>query len=107
MNIQDQISLVKKEVINHFNQNAKHTGIASPDLFANEQNHIIEIGTSILCTKWKIGYEGGSFVQSFVNNDLMGAISRADSTTYKGFKFFASLMYNVGMPSSLYNLNNN
>jgi hypothetical protein len=107
MNVQDQISLVEKEVINHFNKNAKYTGIASPDLFADEQRHIIEIGTSILCTKWKIGYEGGSFVQSFVNNDLMGAIGRADSTTYKGFKFFASLMYNVGKPIELCRLESN
>jgi hypothetical protein len=101
MDITEQIKIVKAEVINHFNENAKYTGIASPDLFADEQNHIIEIGTSILCTKWKVGFEGGGFVKSFVNNDLIGAIGRADSTTYKGFKFFASLIYNVSMPYSL------
>ncbi len=100
MNVLDQIEIVKKEVINHFNQNAEYTGVAN--LGESEKDHIIQIGTSILCTKWKVGYEGGSFVQSFVNNDLMGAIGRADGTSYKGFKFFASLMYNVGMPMSLY-----
>jgi hypothetical protein len=52
----------------------------------------------MLCTKWDIGYPGGGFVQAFVNNDLMRAIGSADGTSYKGFKFFAQLMYNVGMP---------
>jgi hypothetical protein len=103
MNTLEKIEIVKAEVINHFNQNAKYTGIASPDLFADEQNHIIEIGTSILCTKWEIGYAGGGFVHAFVNNDLMGALGSADGTTIKGFKFFASLVYNVGMPTNLIN----
>jgi hypothetical protein len=31
----------------------------------------------------------------------MGAIGRADNTSYKGFKFFASLVYNVGTPIKL------
>ena len=105
MNVQNQIEIVKKEVVNHFNQNAEYTGVAN--LGESEKNHIIEIGTSILCTKWKVGYEGGSFVRTFVNNDLMGAIGRADGTSYKGFKFFASLMYNVGKPMVLCQIESN
>ena len=99
MNPLEKIEIVKKEVVDHFNKNAEYTGVA--ELSESEKNHIIEIGTSILCTKWEVGYEGGSFVKSFVNNDLMGAIGRTDGTSYKGFKFFASLMYNVGMPYSI------
>ena len=99
MDIQKQIETVRSMVASHYIQNAIYCGVSG--LNAEEQNHIIKIGTSILCTKWGVGYEGGSFVQSFVNNDLMGAIGRADSTSYKGFKFFASLTYNIGMPAEL------
>jgi hypothetical protein len=99
MDIQKQIETVKSIVAAYYVQNAIYCKISG--LNAEEQNHIINIGTSILCTKWGVGYEGGSFVQSFVNNDLLGAIGRADETSYKGFKFFAALMYNVGMPSEL------
>lgn len=105
MNVQDQISLVEKEVKKFYDQNANYCGLSS--LTQDETDHIIRIGTSILCTKWKIGYPGGGFVQNFVSNNLMGAIGAADSTTIKGFKFFGQIMYNIGMPSSLYNLNEN
>ncbi len=105
MNIQDQISLVEAEVKEFYIQNAEYCGVSN--LSANEADHIIRIGTSILCTKWKIGYPGGGFVQHFVNNNLIGALGAADSTTIKGFKFFGQIMYNIGMPSSLYTLNNN
>ena len=99
MDIQKQIETVRSLVASYYVQNAAYCKISN--LNGEEQSHIIEIGTSILCTKWGVGYAGGSFVQSFVNNDLLGAIGRADETSYKGFKFFASLMYNVGMPSEL------
>ena len=33
----------------------------------------------------------------------MGALGSADGTTIKGFKFFASLVYNVGIPTNLIN----
>ena len=101
MNTVEQIEKVKELVSNYFNQNVEWLNLSH--LSEDEKSHIIQIGTSILCTKWDVGFAGGGFVQSFVNNDLMGAIGSADSTSYKGFKFFASLMYNVGVPSSLFN----
>ena len=94
MNTLEQIEKVKELVSNYFNQNEVWLNLSH--LSEDEKSHIIQIGTSILCTKWEVGFAGGGFVQSFVNNDLMGAIGSADSTSYKGFKFFASLMYNVG-----------
>ena len=100
MDILEKNQIVKDLVIEHFNKNAEYTGVET--LSGSDKNHLIDIGTSILCTKWGVGYAGGSFVQSLVSNDLMGAIGRADSTSYKGFKFFASLMYNVGAPSELF-----
>ena len=96
MNIQDQISLVEKEVKGFYEANA--TWCKLENLSENEKSHIIRIGTSILCTKWKIGYEGGGFVQAFVSNNLMGALGQADDTTIKGLKFFSGLSYNIGKP---------
>jgi hypothetical protein len=99
MTREEEINIVRAEVETYLDDNAQWTGLS--EISQSERSHIIEIGTSILCTKWKVGYEGGSFVQSFVANDLMGAIGRADTTSYKGFKFFASLIYNVGIPTKL------
>lgn len=63
--------------------------------------HVINTGASILCTKWGIGYPGGSFVQAVVNNDLMAAVGRADNINVHALKFYCQLMYNVGMPANL------
>jgi hypothetical protein len=60
------------------------------------RSHIVNIGTSILCTKWGIGYPGGSFVQAVVGNDLMGAFSRADSINKDAMGFYCKLLYNIG-----------
>lgn len=99
MSREEQIAIVREIVEKQLVFNGEFCGLTN--LTQSEKAHIIDIGTSILCTKWSVGWEGGSFVQSFVNNDLMGAIGRADNTSYKGFKFFASLIYNVGMPIEL------
>ena len=77
MNISDQISTVRKVVEDFYKSNAEWCNVAN--LSEKEISHIIEIGTSILCTKWKVGYEGGGFVQHFVNNNLMGALGAADA----------------------------
>ena len=95
----DQIKIVKKSVEAFFDENAQYTGLTS--IGEEAKAHIINMGTSILCTKWKIGYEGGGFVKSVVDNDLMGAVGSADGTSIKGLKFFAQLMYNTAVPSSL------
>jgi hypothetical protein len=60
------------------------------------REHIIRIGTSIMCTKWKVGYPGGSFVQAICDNDLQGAFGRADSTNLDCIKFYVTLCYNLG-----------
>lgn len=48
--------------------------------------HILEIMVSIMATRDKTSYAGGSFVKSVVNNDLFGAINRADSECLKHLK---------------------
>lgn len=98
-----QIEIVKKLVEDSFDENAMYTGIND----MNEENkaHIINIGTSILCTKWEIGFEGGGFVLAVVDNDLMKAVGSADGTSLKGLKFFASLLYNTSRPISIIHAN--
>tara|TARA_R110002111_G_scaffold161244_1_gene227650 strand:- start:458 stop:754 length:297 start_codon:yes stop_codon:yes gene_type:complete len=92
----EQIKIVKKLVEVSFDENAMYSGI--DDMNEENKNHIINIGTSILCTKWEIGFEGGGFVQAVVANDLMKAVGSADGTSLKGLKFFASLLYNIANP---------
>ena len=99
----EQIKIVKKLVEDSFDENAMYTGI--DDMNEENKAHIINIGTSILCTKWEIGFEGGGFVQAVVNNDLMKAIGSADGTSLKGLKFFASLLYNTPRPMALIHAN--
>lgn len=67
-----------------------HTAVKS------SRDHIVNIGTSVLCTKWGVGFPGGSFVQAVVNNDLAGAFGRADSINSDCIKFYSMLLYNTG-----------
>ena len=98
----EQIKIVKKLVEVSFDENAMYSGI--DDMNEENKAHIINIGTSILCTKWEIGFEGGGFVQAVVANDLMKAVGSADGTSLKGLKFFASLLYNTPRPMTLIHL---
>jgi hypothetical protein len=99
----EQIKIVKKLVEDSFDENAMYTGI--DDMNEENKTHIINIGTSILCTKWEIGFAGGGFVRAVVDNDLMKAVGSADGTSLKGLKFFASLLYNTPRPMSLIHAN--
>ena len=92
----EQIKIVKQLVEDSFDENAMYTGI--DDMNEENKAHIIHIGTSILCTKWEIGFAGGGFVQAVVDNDLMKAVGSADGTSLRGLKFFASLLYNTVKP---------
>jgi hypothetical protein len=62
--------------------------------FHAERAHVIECGLSILCTKWGLGYPGGSFVQAMVDNDLTQAFGRADHINVNAIRFYVSLLYN-------------
>ena len=92
----EKIQVVKEVVKNYIQNNWEYAGLTVED---SMNNHIVEIGTSIMCTKWEIGYEGGGFVQAVVNNDLQGAIGRADSTNIRALKLYCQMMYNLGMPN--------
>lgn len=91
-----KIEVVKELVTNYLGLNEWQAGLKElPDA---DLDHIIQIGTSILCTKWQIGYSGGGFVQAVVENDLQRAFANADNVNVKALKFYCQLMYNVGMP---------
>ena len=67
----------------------------------DEYQHIINIGESILCTKWNVGYPGGSFVQAVVENNLQLAFSRADYINRKYIPLYIGLMQSVHFPKEL------
>ena len=70
--------------------------IPSEHINQTDMNQLVDIGTSIMCTKWEIGNIGGNFVQSIVNNDLNGAINHGDHVCSRCLKFFTTLHYNLG-----------
>lgn len=63
-------------------------------LTAEEMDHIINVGVSVLQTR-DGGIRGGSFVQSIVHNDLSGSHTRADSTNRKVIPFYITLKDHV------------
>ena len=96
----DQIQKVKSLVEDYYNKSLESTE-NNPVLSDQQREHVIQTGTSILCTKWKIGYLGGGFVEAVVDNNLTQAVGRADGTNVKMLPFYCKLIYNVGMPMEL------
>ena len=64
--------------------------------------HVEDIGTSILCTKWKVDYPGGSFAQAVVNNELRQSFNFADSVCRQALHFFVVMVSNVDMPVEIW-----
>lgn len=99
MDTEQIINTVRELVSEYLNKNLNL--IPTQHAINNESvQHILSIGTSILCTKWKVGYSGGSFVQSVVDNKLTEAFGRADSVNRDCMSFYVSMITNVGMPKS-------
>jgi hypothetical protein len=83
-----------KKIVDEFISN-KLTNSWEPIYIDDEtEEHVKRICVSILCTKHKIGYPGGSFVQAVVNNDLMGAFGKADHINKNFIGLYAELLYN-------------
>ena len=51
-------------------------------------DHVVNIVTSIICTRDNVSYPGGSFVQAVCNNDLDGAVARADAGNIRLLRFY-------------------
>ena len=67
----------------------------------DEYQHILNIGESILCTKWNVGYPGGSFVKAVVENNLQLAVTRADYINRKYIPLYIGLMQSIYFPKEL------
>jgi hypothetical protein len=100
MNLEEQQEIVRTLVSDYFDKYATESILYN--YVMAESEHIIYIGTSVLCTKWNVGYPGGDFVKSIVDNDLAGAFSRADHINQHCIKFYVMLMHNVGAPTILF-----
>jgi hypothetical protein len=86
---------IKDAVTKYLDSNSFMTGIADLAFNPEKREHIIECGTSILCTKWKVGYKGGSFVQAVVDNNLMEAFGNADIINQQALRFYVTMLYNM------------
>jgi hypothetical protein len=93
----EQIENIRKQVQAYFNQNAQNYIPNFVYLREEDKNHIVNIGTGIICTRHNVGYSGGSFVQSIVNNDLQGTFATADDININAIRFYLMMMYNMGV----------
>ena len=60
----------------------------------NVSEHIIDIITSVLMTRTKVKI-GGDFAQAVVNNDLNGAIGKADSEVLNNLALIVKANHNI------------
>lgn len=51
--------------------------------------HNLDIMVSIMCTRDKVSYPGGGFVEAVVANKLVEAVTRADSDNLRVIKLLA------------------
>ena len=77
---------IKNAVKEYYHKNISTVGI--PD-----EEHIINIGTSIMMEKWGIERNPGSFVRAICNNKLMEAFAHADHINRINIYFYI-LLYN-------------
>lgn len=70
------------DIVNQYRKAAEEFaleyGVTSP--------HIVNIISSVMMTRDGKGISGGGFVHSIVENDLFGAVSKADSECYNNLK---------------------
>jgi hypothetical protein len=57
--------------------------------FPNVSDHNIQMMVSIMATRDKTSYSGGGFVEAVCANDLVGAVTRADSDNIRVIKLLA------------------
>jgi hypothetical protein len=91
---------IRKAVEEYLDKNAHSGGVEAEMLMhvPSSREHIINIGTSIMCTKLGIGPDGGGFVQAFVNNDLRETFGRADQINRSCIKLYLLMSYNLCIP---------
>jgi len=98
MNIAEHIERISNAVEKYLERNSTLVPLHHY-LNKETRNHIVRIGTSIMCTKWEIGPPGGSFVQAVCDNDLYEAFGRADSVNTDCIRFYVTMYQNLGYVS--------
>lgn len=72
------------------------------NLTMSEEEHIIEIGASIILHKWQVvTYQPGGFVNAFLSNDLETTYAKADGTIRKAIGFYCVLCANLPKPENI------
>lgn len=91
----EQVLFIRNRVKEYIDKFGQHY-IQNFEFFSDEDlDHVKDIGTSIICTRLDIGFPGGSFVQSIVDNNLSGTFASADSINAQCIRFYVMLMYNI------------
>jgi hypothetical protein len=93
----EQIEKIRNGVKSYFRDNGPRYITGFVNLSEEDKKHIINIGTSIICTRYEIGFPGGSFVQAIVNNELTETFARADDVNLKAIRFYVMLKHNFSL----------
>lgn len=101
MSVDKQISNVREIVKNYLEINAERAGIELLILNPESKDHIINIGTSVLCAQWDVGYPPGGFVQAVIDNDLSGTFARADHINREAVYFYVMMLRNIDRPQNI------
>ena len=91
------ITVIKSKVKDYLVKYGNHYIQSYTNLTNEDIDHIINTGTSIMCTRCEIGFPGGGFVQAIVDNDLRGSYAAADSTNALAIRFYVMMIYNVSL----------
>lgn len=99
----EQLRIVRNHVSDYLHKNIK---LIPMNISWDSQslNHVIDIATSIMCTKWEIGYKGGSFAQAVVSNNLSASFGNADVTNRQCIHFYVVMLNNLDYPIELLEL---
>lgn len=91
-----QIKDVETKVEKYFDNNILFACPHLSENFINEnKDHIVNIGTSMYCTKHNIGFPGGNFVQAVINNNLNDAYGYADDVNSTVLRFYVMMLFNM------------
>lgn len=92
----ERISKRVQELLMFDRENIHDVGLYSATNSKENFEHVVDIGTSVLCAKWEIGYKPGGFVQSLIDNDLRRTYQKADKTNENCIGFYLRLIESVG-----------
>ena len=99
--MEEKIKAVREIVKNYLEINAERAGIGLLILNPESKDHIINIGTSILCARGNVGYPPEGFVQAVIDNDLSGTFARADHINREAVYFYVMMLRNIDRPQNI------